>query len=270
MRSNLVLRAKAREGWPVGYVLGSQSVHLQLQLHLQLRKEREKRRARFPDITGWTNEWSPGCVNSPVARGSQEKGFTHPRPHSLTHPRTVPRKCENVHLHWRLVLLLALLLRCCRVWCRRGVEDDVVEPWERQHQCWCCCSPRFQHVTKQRWPTQERRTRRWCWLTYWIPMDSQEVNSIALPKILPSILRSFVILCPNCSTSSSAQSQKDFQKWSMELLIDNPTEILVLQKCNWTEKSSENPSQKDFRKCNWIDLHNVQMCNLWSIRTNIQ
>ena len=30
----------------------------------------------------------------------------------------------------------------------------------------------------------------------------------------------------------SAQSQKDFQKWSIELLIDNPTEILVLQKCN--------------------------------------
>ena len=27
MRSNLVLRAKARESWPVGYVLGCQSVH---------------------------------------------------------------------------------------------------------------------------------------------------------------------------------------------------------------------------------------------------
>ena len=153
MRSNLVLRAKAREGWPVGYVLGCQSVHLQLQLHLQLRKEREKRRARFPDITGWTNEWSPGCVNSPVTRGIQEKGFTQPRAHSLTHPCTVPHKCENFHLRWLLVLLLLLLLgRRCRVRHQRGVEDDVVEPWERQHRGLCCHSPRFhfQRVTKQK------------------------------------------------------------------------------------------------------------------------
>ena len=58
-----------------------------------------------------------------------------------------------------------------------------------------------------------------------------EVNSIVFPKVLLRILPSFV-KCPNCSASSTAQSRKDFPKWSIEFLIDNPTKILVLRKCN--------------------------------------
>ena len=39
------------------------------------------------EVQGSTNEWSLGCVNSrPVARGSQEAGFTQPTDHFLADP----------------------------------------------------------------------------------------------------------------------------------------------------------------------------------------
>ena len=38
-------------------------------------------------LQGWAKEWSLGCVKSrPVARGSQEEGFTQPRDHSFAKP----------------------------------------------------------------------------------------------------------------------------------------------------------------------------------------
>ena len=58
----------------------------QVQLELWLKVAQHPMQVR---VQGWAKEWSIGCVNSrPVARGSQEAGFTQPREHLLADPCT--------------------------------------------------------------------------------------------------------------------------------------------------------------------------------------
>ena len=57
-------------------------------------RKTKKNRLRVLNIQGWAKEWSLGCVNSrPVARGSQEAGFTQPRDHSFSQRCTNHQKC---------------------------------------------------------------------------------------------------------------------------------------------------------------------------------